>query len=127
MRQSYQLFDQPCKVILKYSHEDDDDKAQKQHHQHQWVNDGQPVNLQGFGKEWVVSEALSSPWMRQIGLKPVYTVGVGYCQTMSADTDSSYSCTCSFLQDNRFDIFHWNIGKDHRIAIILNVEIQMSP
>lgn len=115
--------DKPGKIILKDPHENDDNEAQQQHHQHQWVDDGQPVDLQCFREEWVVSEALSSPGMRQMGLEPAHAVGVGDRQAAPTYPDSTHSCACSLLQGDGFDVFYWNIGKDHRVAVVLDVEV----
>lgn len=115
--------DQPCKVIFKDPHEDDDDEAQQQHHQHQWVDDGQPVDLQCFGEEGVVSEALGSPGVSQGGLEPAYAVGVSDCQAAPTHPDSTHRCTRPFLQGNGFDVFNRDIGENHWVAIVLDVEV----
>lgn len=119
--------DQPGEIILKDPHEDDNDKAQEQHHQHQWVDNGQPVDLQCFGEERVVSEALGSPSVRQRGLEPAHAVGVGDRHAAPTYPDPTHSCTRSLLQGNGLDVFYWNIGEDHRVAVVLDVEVEVSP
>lgn len=109
---------QPRKVILEDSHEDDDDEAQQQHHQHQGVDDGQPVDLQRFGEEGVVPEALPSAGVRERGLEPVHTVCVG---------DGEAAPTRSLLQGHGLDVFHRHVGKDHRLTVVLDVEVQVGP
>lgn len=106
--------DQPGKIILEDPHEDDDDEAQQQHHQHQRVNDGQPVDLQGFGEERVVPEALASTGMRKRGLEPAYTVGVGDCKAASSSP---------LLKGNRLDVLYRNVGEDHGFAVILDIKV----
>lgn len=109
---------QPGKVILEDPHEDDDDEAQQQHHQHQGVDDGQPVDLQRFGEEGVVPEALPSAGVWERGFKPVHAVCVG---------DGEAAPTGRLLQGYGLDVFHRHVGKDHRLAVILDAEVQVGP
>lgn len=109
---------QPGKVILEDPHEDDDDEAQQQHHKHQRVDDGQPVDLQCFGEKGVVPEALPSAGMRERGLEPVHAVCVG---------DGKAAATRPLLQGHGLDVFHRHVGKDHRLAVILDAEVQVGP
>lgn len=81
------------------------------------------MDLQCFWEERVVSETLGSPGVRQRGLEPAHAVGVGDRQAASTYSDSTHGCTRPLLQGNRFDVFYWNIGEDHRVAVVLDVEV----
>lgn len=119
--------DQPGEIILQDTHEDDDDEAQEQDHQHQRVDNGQPVDLQCFGEERVVSEALGSPGVRERGLEPAHAVGVGDRKAASAYPDPTHSCTRSLFQGEGLDVFYGDVSEDHRVTVVLDVEVQVSP
>lgn len=117
----------PGEVVLQDPHEDDDDEAEQQHHQHQRVDDGQPVNLQCFGEEGVVPEALASPPIRQAGHVPVHAVGVRDRQAAPAHSHSTHRRARPLLQGKRLDVFHRDVGEDHGVTVVLDVEVQVSP
>lgn len=85
------------------------------------------MDLQRFGEERVVSEALGSPGVGKRGLEPAYAVGVGDRHAASTHADSAHRCTRPLLQGNRFDVFYWDIGEDDWVAVVLDVEVQVSP
>lgn len=85
------------------------------------------MDLQRFGEERVVPQALGSPGVRQRGLEPAHAVGVGDRQASSAHSDPTHHGAGPLLQGNWFDVFYRNVGKDHRVAVVLDVEVEVSP
>lgn len=76
------------------------------------------MDLQRLGEEGVVPEALPSAGVWERGLEPVHAVGVG---------DGEAAPSGPLLQGHRLDVFHRHVGKDHRLAVVLDAEVEVGP
>ncbi len=63
--------------------------------------------------------------MGQSTLKPAHAVGLSDRQTTAADTMACPSPT--FLQWLRLHVLNGHIGEDHRVAVVLYIDVQMCP
>mmetsp|Transcript_6274 Transcript_6274/g.9515 ORF Transcript_6274/g.9515 Transcript_6274/m.9515 type:complete len:577 (+) Transcript_6274:207-1937(+) len=102
-------------VVLEHPHEDDGEEGCQQQHQHEGVDDGEPVYLEGGGQEAVVDVAADAVLVGQVGLRhPLHAVA------------ERHLCAFQLVRDVHLALrVRAHVHTDHLIVVVTQAEVQV--